>query len=83
MWDMRSAVYHDRNKKSSKVHTITESLELQSNVSFLPNQQQLPAVSTRVNCSNLDHFVVSARLYGSHFLLSISCVLLLSLSTYV
>ena len=46
-WDMRSDVYHDRNKKRSVVQTIAESLELQGKISFLPNQQiLLPAVST-------------------------------------
>ena len=64
MWDMRSAVCHDRNKKKNMVQTIAESLELQRRVSFLPNQQLLPAVLTF--CLNLDNFVVSARLYGSH-----------------
>ena len=41
MWDMSSAVCHDRNNKRSMVQTIAESLELQGRVSFLPNQQQL------------------------------------------
>ena len=54
MWDMRSAVYHDRNKKRSMVQTITESLELQGKVCFLPNQQQLPAVSTS-ECLNFEN----------------------------
>ena len=62
MWDMRSAVYHDRNNKSSAMQTIAESLELQGNVSFLPNQPQLAAISTHVNCSNLDNLIVSDRL---------------------
>ena len=62
MWDMRSAVYHDRNKNRRVVQTIAENLELKGKVSFLPNHQLLP----HVNCLNLDKFVVSARVYGSH-----------------
>ena len=39
MWDMRSPIYHDRNKKRRVVEAIAEKLELQGKVSFLQNQQ--------------------------------------------
>ena len=65
MWDMHSAVYHDRNKKRSVLQTIAESLEWQGTVSFLPNQELLPAASCQLELLTCS-VAVYARVYGSH-----------------
>ena len=55
MWDMRSAVYHDRNKKRSVVQTIAETLELQGKVSSLPKQFTRAAQTS--NCCGLSQLM--------------------------
>ena len=70
MWDMRSPIYHDRNKKRRVVEAIAEKLELQGKVSFFAKPATVNSCplselmsTTASTGTHLDTFVVSARVY--------------------